>query len=394
MPETMHPAPSEPQGGFDSSAATDWRLRLPENRRRHLRLWFYSGAALTFLIVVVGGITRLTQSGLSIVDWQPIMGVIPPLNEAQWEEAFARYRAFPEYQLLRRGMTLGEFQFIFFWEFLHRMVARLIGLVFLIPALYFWVRGYFYRPLGWWAIGLFGLGALQGFMGWYMVASGLVDRPSVSHFRLAIHLSLALMILGGCLWLARELKARPARGAAGSTTATLQLGGVVYALGGLLLLQILWGAFVAGLKAGLIFNTFPLMAGGMVPPGAWQLEPVLRNLVENPATVQWMHRVLGTGLALAAVGGFLLHRRPGVSLTSRRLSAAFLALVLVQYVLGVLTLLLRVPVALGVLHQAAAVVIFALWLLWLHHLRSLRRSAPDTPEGTPVRASAPMPAAR
>jgi heme a synthase len=362
-----------------SDTATDWRRQIPEHRRRHLRIWFLSGAALTVLILVIGGITRLTQSGLSIVDWQPIMGVVPPLNEAQWQEAFDRYRQFPEYQQLRQGMTLGEFKFIFFWEYIHRIAARLVGMVFLIPFLAFWARGYFNRPLLRWSLALFALGAMQGFMGWIMVASGLVDRPSVSHYRLAAHLSLALLIFGCCVWLAREMSVRPAgaaRPASDSEAGRRGLRGV-YVLGGLLFVQILWGAFVAGLKAGRIFNTFPLMGDGLVPPGAWELRPWLLNLFANPATVQWAHRVLGTVLLIAAVVVLARRLRPGWDATVRRMSAAFLALVVVQYALGVLTLLYRVPVSLGVLHQAFAVVILAVWVAWLHHAIYARRSEPS-----------------
>jgi heme a synthase len=356
----------------------DWRLQLPDDRRRRLRAWFLTGAWLTFLIVVIGGITRLTQSGLSIVDWRPIMGVIPPLNEEQWVEAFERYRQFPEYQVLRRGMSLDEFKFIFFWEYVHRLAARLIGLVFLVPFLYFWLRGYFNRPLLRRVLVLFALGAAQGVLGWLMVRSGLVDRPSVSHYRLAAHLSLALLILGACVWLARQMNV--ARGAYAVETAR-GAGGtrLVYGLGALLALQIVWGAFVAGLHAGLIFNTFPLMGDGLVPPGAWILEPTLTNLVENPATVQWVHRVLGTLLLLAAAAVHWRNRNDEADRTGRRLSAAFLLLVLGQYGLGVVTLLLRVPIALGTLHQAVAAVIVVLWVVCLHHLSTRARARPGRP---------------
>jgi cytochrome c oxidase assembly protein subunit 15 len=343
---------------------TDWRLQIPEERRRHLRIWLASGAVLTFLILVIGGITRLTQSGLSIVDWNPIMGVVPPLSEAQWLEAFDRYRQFPEYQKLRQGMTLSEFQFIFFWEYVHRLAARLIGLVFLIPFVFFWIRGYFTPQLRNRVLALFGLGALQGFMGWFMVMSGLVDNPSVSHYRLAAHLSIALVIFGLCLWLFWELRVSRL------PTPRRTPGRGIYALGGLLMLQILWGAFVAGLDAGLYFNTFPLMGGRLVPPGAMSLEPALRNLVENPVTVQWVHRVLGTVLALASLAVVVQHWRLPADLASRRLSTAFATLVLVQYGLGILTVIYFVPVSLGVLHQATAVVILAIWLAWLHHTRN------------------------
>jgi heme a synthase len=172
---------------------------------------------MTFAVLVIGGITRLTQSGLSMVDWQPIMGVIPPLTDAQWQETFDRYRQFPEYQVLRRGMSLDEFKFIFFWEYLHRMVARTIGLVFLVPFVFFWAKGWFTRPLAARALILFGLGAMQGVMGWFMVMSGLVDRPSVSHYRLAAHLSLAFIIFGYALWLARDLAIRAGARAGGRT---------------------------------------------------------------------------------------------------------------------------------------------------------------------------------
>jgi heme a synthase len=359
----------EPRRARPPAAGADWRTAIDARRRRHLRVWLLSGAALTFVILVIGGITRLTQSGLSIVDWQPIMGVVPPLTEAQWQEAFDRYRQFPEYQQLRRGMTMPEFQFIFFWEYLHRLVARLIGLVFLVPFAVFAVRGYFNRPLLVRALALFGLGALQGVVGWVMVQSGLVDRPHVSQFRLAIHLSIAFAIFGCCLWFARDLRDRTTAVAVDARTHRFVVRGL-YALGALLMVQTFWGALVAGLKAGLYFNTFPLMGGGLIPPNFLGLDPPLLNFVENPFTVQWMHRVLGTLLGLGAVAFFLRVRRLDPEPVSRRFNTAFLAGVLVQYALGVATLLYRVPVSLGVAHQATAMLLFGVWLVWLHHARS------------------------
>ena len=329
-----------------------------------LRWWLGTGAALTMAIVVIGGITRLTQSGLSIVDWNPIMGVIPPLSEAQWMAAFDRYREFPEYQVLRRGMSLEEFKFIFFWEYFHRLVARTIGLVFLVPFLVFWWRGFFPRPLLGRVAALFLLGAAQGVMGWYMVMSGLVDNPAVSHYRLAAHLSLALAILGGCVWLMRDLSLadRPAGARPGG-----EVRAWVWVLGALVMVQIVWGAFVAGLKAGRMFNTFPLMGGSLLPPNGLGLRPALLNLVENPITVQWMHRVLGTVLLLAAVAAVVRMRREEAWV--RRLGVAFLALVVAQYALGVATLLLAVPISLGVLHQAVAAVVLVVWVGWVHRVR-------------------------
>ena len=322
---------------------------------------------MTLAVLVVGGITRLTQSGLSIVDWDPLMGVVPPLTEAQWQRAFERYQQFPEYQQLRQGMSLGEFQFIYFWEYLHRLLARAIGLVFLLPFVLFAIRGYLNRPLAVRALALFGLGALQGVMGWFMVASGLVDRPSVSHFRLAAHLGLAFLIFGCSVWLARELAVRSARDAMPAPDRTRIIRGLGW-IGVLLALQVVWGAFVAGLDAGYIHNTFPLMDGRLVPAALLWLEPALLNFVQNPPAVQWVHRVLGTVLAAAVLAQLLLVARNDVDPLSRRLNVSLAVLIGVQYLLGVLTLLLHVPVPLGVAHQATAMVIFGVWVVWLHHM--------------------------
>lgn len=366
----------------------DWRLAIPEPRRRHLRAWLWSIAAMTLGVLVVGGITRLTQSGLSIVDWDPFLGVIPPLTEAQWIETFDRYRQFPEYQQLRRGMTLSEFQFIFFWEYMHRLLARAIGVVFLVPFLFFALRGYFNRPLAVRALALFGLGAAQGVMGWLMVASGLVDRPSVSHFRLAAHLSLAFVIFGYAVWLARDLTLERARAtgavrASGAVERAVSAGAAVSEgarramtrglalVGALLALQVIWGAFTAGLKAGFYHNTFPLMEGRLVPATLLWLDPAIVNFVHNPVAVQWLHRVLGTVLALAVVGLFVRVLRLDTDRLTRRLNAWLLGLMATQYLLGVLTLIYVVPLALGVIHQAMAMVIFGVWVVWLHHARHL-----------------------
>jgi cytochrome c oxidase assembly protein subunit 15 len=364
-------------------ADADWRLGMPEARRRRLRAWLWSIAALTFGIVVIGGITRLTLSGLSIVEWRPFTGVVPPLSEAQWEETFARYQQFPEYRTWRSDMTLAEFKFIFFWEFLHRLVARLIGLVFLVPFVWFWVRGYFNRPLLRRSLLLFGLGAMQGVMGWLMVQSGLVDRPSVSHYRLAAHLGLAFLIFGYALWLARELRVgtnRPAISAGLRRSMTRGLAVV----GGVLGIQIVWGAFVAGLKAGRYYPTFPLMGGAIVPPDLLRLDPPVRNFLANPSAVQWLHRVIGTLLAVVVTVLAVHVLRTVRERSSRRFAGALLVLVAVQYALGVLTLINLVPIGLGVLHQATALILFGVWLAWLHHVRTLD----CVPDGARVRTEA------
>ena len=335
-----------------------------------MRVWLWSIAVLTLLVLVVGGTTRLTRSGLSIVEWRPVTGVVPPLNEARWHEAFERYRQFPEYQRLRQGMTLPEFKFIFFWEYVHRVLARLVGVVFLIPFVVFWLRGAFTPVLLRRTLLLFGMGAAQGVMGWLMVKSGLVDRPSVSHYRLAAHLILAFAIFGYAIWLARGVPAAKPRVA---VTVAMPPGARrlmwrgLMLIGALLAAQIVWGAFVAGLKAGHAFNTFPLMAGGLIPPDLWSLHAGPLSL-NHPAAVQWMHRVLGTLLLVVTGAVFLRVRRHVVDPLSRRLNAGLLLLIATQYALGVLTLLYAVPVGLGVAHQATAMLTFGVWVVWSQHV--------------------------
>jgi heme a synthase len=340
-------------------------LQIAESHRAPIRAWLWSIAAMTLVVLIVGGITRLTQSGLSIVDWKPLMGVIPPLNEAQWLERFEQYRQFPEYQLLRRGMTLDEFRFIYFWEYLHRLVARMIGVVFLIPFIVFAVRGRFSRPFAMRALILFALGGAQGVLGWIMVQSGLSAQPHVSHYRLAAHLSLAFVIFGYAVWLARELT--PAVSAPSAPQRRLMNRGLLW-IGAILAVQIVYGAFVAGLKAGFFYNTFPLTGGRLVPLNMFAQQPALQNLVANPVTVQWLHRVIGTVLLIAALAFFVRVRRAGADPLSRHLNLALCGLIVLQYALGVLTLLHAVPVALGVTHQAMAMIVFGVWLVWLHHV--------------------------
>jgi cytochrome c oxidase assembly protein subunit 15 len=322
---------------------------------------------VTALVVVVGGITRLTHSGLSIVEWKPIVGVVPPLSDRAWELAFEQYRAFPEYRQVRRGMTLGEFKFIFFWEYVHRLAARGVGVVFVVPFVFFWFRGVLTGPLLRRALVLFALGVSQGLLGWLMVKSGLVDRPSVSHYRLAGHLVLAFIICGYSVWLALDLAVEPPCPDR-SEPAPRALGPVVAAVGVLLAAQVIYGAFVVGLKAGLLFNTFPLMDGGLTPPGLLAMQPAVLNFVQNPAAIQWMHRLLGTALLAAVIALFFAARRRRLDSRSRHLSAALTALVAAQYLIGVLTLIYAVPISLGVAHQVLALVVVGVWVVWLHHV--------------------------
>lgn len=335
-----------------------------------MRGWFWTIAAFTMGVLIVGGVTRLTHSGLSIVDWDPIMGVIPPLTHDQWRAVFERYQQFPQYQKLNQGMTLGEFQFIFFWEYLHRLLARSIGMVFLVPYAFFLARRWMNRPLALRSLALFGLGALQGLMGWLMVASGLVDRPSVSHYRLAAHLSLAFLIFGCAVWLARELRVSGAAPRVDARALRRTQRGL-RVVGALLGLQIVYGAFVAGLKAGFFANTFPRMGGAWIPATLFDYHPALRNLVANPVTVQWLHRLIGTvlGITVIVVAGQMLAAR--VDRRTRRHALALLLVVCAQYLLGVLTLLHAVPIALGVAHQATAMLLFGVWVTALHHAKTL-----------------------
>jgi len=329
-------------------------------RPRAISRWLMLVAAMVFLMVVVGGITRLTESGLSMVRWEPISGIVPPLNVEQWEAEFDAYKATPEYRHVNRGMSLDEFKQIFFWEYVHRVLGRLIGLVFALPLAWFAWKKAVPRGYGWRLTGLLLLGGLQGAIGWWMVASGLIDRPDVSHIRLAIHLMAALVIFALLIWTAldlEELARRPgARPARISTTAIWTLSALA--------LQILFGAYVAGLNAGYAFNSWPLMGEELFPSGTAMLSPWIANLVDNPIVVQFVHRwlafaVAGFTLALSWTAwkrGLVLH------------AAAAAGMVIVQVLLGIATLLSGVEIRLAVLHQAAAALLLAAIVVAAHRL--------------------------
>jgi heme a synthase len=367
---TQIPAPASATG------RQPWWAEIPESRRRPIRWWLWSVAAMTFAVLVVGGTTRLTLSGLSIVEWRPFTGIIPPLTHEQWVETFEMYRQYPEYQTWRQGMSLAEFKFIFFWEYLHRLLARMIGVVFAVPLIVFAVRGWVTGPLFRRALLLFALGGAQGVLGWLMVSSGLVDRPSVSHYRLAAHLSLAFLIFGYAVWLAREL-ARP-MGVVLEQTQRELLGRLLLLTGAVLSVQIVWGALVAGLKAGRYYPTFPLMGGSLVPQDLLRLDPAVHNFIANPVAVQWLHRLIGTVLLAVVLAVFVTVRRRVQDSTSRRYADALTGLTVVQYGLGVATLVLMVPVSLGVIHQGMAMVLFGVWLCWLHHVLRSRETSTGT----------------
>jgi cytochrome c oxidase assembly protein subunit 15 len=328
--------------------------------RRAVAVWLLVCAAFTFAMVVVGGITRLTESGLSIVEWQPLVGALPPLSQADWETLFAKYRETPQFQRVFSNMDLAGFKSIFWWEFLHRLLGRTIGLVFLLPFLFFYLKNKLSKPLAWKLAGVFVLGGLQGAMGWYMVKSGLVDNPRVSHFRLTAHLGLALLIFAAEFWIALDLLNFHEE--TGKTRREI----LPLAVLGLVFLMALSGGFVAGLRAGHAYNTFPLMNGQLIPPEAFMLEPWWRNFFWNVATVQLVHRTFFWLLLILVPLLWWQARRTEAKIAVHHL----LALFLIQATLGIATLLLAVPVALGAAHQAGAVLVLAAALWSAHHLRA------------------------
>ncbi len=332
---------------------------------RAVAAWLLVCAALVAAMVVVGGITRLTHSGLSIVEWQPLVGTLPPLSEGDWQALFEKYRQTPQYRVVNRGMSLDEFKGIFWWEYVHRLLGRAIGLVFIAPFAWFWWRGRIDRALGWKLAAVFALGGLQGAMGWYMVASGLVDEPRVSHLRLAAHLGLAFLILGALVWIGLDLL-HPRRSGAPAPAR------FATAVAGLVFVQVLAGGLVAGLRAGKAYNTFPLMNGHLVPPETFMLEPWWLNFVNNMATVQLDHRLLAWLLLVLVPWLWLRVWHSGASRAARGGAAALLGLVALQFGLGVATLLAAVPVGLAAAHQGVATLVFVAALYTAHALRAAR----------------------
>jgi cytochrome c oxidase assembly protein subunit 15 len=315
-------------------------------------------------MVVVGGVTRLTHSGLSIVEWQPILGTLPPASEAQWLETFDKYKLTPEYRKVNQGMSLAAFKSIFWWEYFHRLLGRMIGVVLLLPLLWFWWRGRIDRPLALKLAGIFVLGGLQGAMGWYMVKSGLVDDPRVSQYRLTAHLSIALAIYAAMLWTALGLFYR---GAGVARQAPLRR--LAWIITAVIAYMVVTGGFVAGIRAGFAYNTFPLMNGHMVPPEIFMLEPWYLNFFNNMATVQFDHRLGAWLLALLVPWFWLRARREALAPRTRLAGHLLLGMFALQLALGIATLLLLVPVPLAAAHQGGAVLLLSAALLANHSLR-------------------------
>jgi len=340
-----------------------------------VRWWLIVVAVLIAVMVLVGGATRLTESGLSIVEWKPVAGTLPPLNEAQWVQAFEGYKAIPQYRELNAGMSLAEFKTIFWWEWSHRLLGRAIGAVYLLPFLYFLWRGALGAELKRRLWMIFALGALQGGVGWWMVASGLAQRTEVSQYRLATHLMLALIIFASIVWTLRRMTARPQP----VVPVLLKLSGV--ALLALTFVQLYFGALVAGLRAGRVYNTWPEIDGAFIPSAArlWFEEPWWRNLFDNTLTVQFEHRMTAYALLILA----LLHAidamrsRAGVAVIGGAWS--LVAAITLQAVLGILTLLHQVPIDLALAHQAIAIVVLTLAVLQTERLVT-RRVEHDRPK--------------
>ncbi len=331
-------------------------------------IWLLLVCALIFLMVMVGGATRLTNSGLSITEWKPIVGMIPPLSDADWQDAFAKYKLIPEYIKENKGMSLAEFQSIFWWEWGHRFLGRIIGIVFFVPFLVLLALKKIPSSLKPKLVVMFILGGLQGAMGWYMVKSGLVDRVDVSQYRLAAHLVLAVLILGYMLWTVLGLMKRPNFILVLSVPRMAVFSGVT--LLSLVVLQIILGAFVAGIHAGRIYNTWPLMDGAFIPSGLWTSPSTFLSLFEDHLTTQFDHRMVAYLITIWAVfhALFLNHISDGILRTSAWL---MVGVIFLQIVLGIATLLMVVPVSLGVLHQGGALLVFIV-VLW--HLKLLVRA--------------------
>ena len=336
-------------------------IKASSVRLRPVRLWLLLSAMMILLTLIVGGATRLTESGLSIVEWKPVTGVLPPFSQREWQAEFEKYQAIPQYRELNRGMTLDAFKTIYWWEWSHRLLARLTGAVFLLPLLFFLWRGDIPRGLRARLWTIFGAGATLGAVGWWMVSSGLTQGVSVSQYRLAFHLTLATAIYAAILWTARQLMEQPLSDA----PARLRFGALALAV--LLLFQIYLGALVAGLDAGLVFNTWPLIDEAFVPSGErlWFIQPAWRNLFENTLTVQFDHRMVAYAIWILAIlhAGDAWRARIGLG-GALTLAGA----VTVQAALGIVTLLHQAPIPLALAHQVLAILVFSIAVIHAERL--------------------------
>lgn len=331
-------------------------LAAPTAADRRVALWLLICCSMIFALVIIGGLTRLTESGLSITEWKPISGVIPPMNEPAWQAEFDSYKRIPEYRQINPDMTLAAFKGIFWWEYIHRMWGRLVGIVFLVPFVWLLIRRQIRRNMIPHLIAIFLLGGLQGALGWYMVSSGLAERTDVSQYRLTAHLLLALAIFSYALWLAMSLLRRDVVPNPG----TARLRPHLWLTLVLIAVTLTFGGFVAGLNGGMVYNSFPLMGGQFLPGDAFQ---IAWSPFEDPVTAQFIHRWLAIATVIAALA--LWFRRGNLGLAASKPIAGLTAMAILQAALGIGTLLLQVPVPLAAAHQAGAVLLwtFALWSL-------------------------------
>jgi len=338
--------------------------------QRIIAIWLFICCATIFFMVILGGVTRLTGSGLSMVEWSPIMGVLPPLNQTEWLETFHLYQQFPEYKINNHTMDLNGFKSIYWFEYSHRILGRFIGILFFFPMVFFFFKGWVKPSLKPKLIAMFILGGLQGLLGWYMVKSGLVNNPHVSQYRLVAHLGLALFVYAYILWIGLGLFFHK------NDTGNLKKQAVIsplkpYALvlSFFVFITLLSGGFVAGLKAGHVFNTFPLMNGQLIPDGLFAIQPAWLNLFENVMTVQFDHRLMATLLFISIIAFYSVAIRKNLSRRIKLGLHLMLIMLLIQVSLGISTLLLHVPVALAASHQAGALVLFTIVLFVAHQIR-------------------------
>ncbi|MEM9104783.1 MAG: COX15/CtaA family protein [Pseudomonadota bacterium] len=351
-----------------------------ERNRVAIRIWLGIVMLAIFALVIVGGATRLTDSGLSITEWKPVHGVIPPLTQAEWEEELELYRQIPEYQQINKGMSLAEFKYIYWWEWAHRILARGVGVLFGIPLLVFWIAGRIEPRLKMPLLGILALGGLQGFIGWWMVSSGLVDRVDVSQYRLATHLTLACVIFAAIVWVSRGLAHYSVDQ---PPTAASQKAARLIAI--MVMVQIYLGGLVAGLDAGLAYNTWPLMDGAVVPGNLMTMQPVWLNLFENAKTVQFTHRIFAYAVWLIALMHMIASLRHGAGTTHANRSVLLFGLITLQACVGIITLVMQVPMSWALVHQGMALVVLGFAVA---HWRAFVGSYPQPENAGRVQLSA------
>jgi len=336
-----------------------------KSNNKQIAIWLFTGCFLIFGMVVIGGITRLTGSGLSITEWKPIMGAIPPLNDAEWDIAFQKYQQIPQFQKVNYHFELSDFKTIFWWEFIHRLLGRLIGIVFIIPFLWFLVKKKFDSVTIKKMLFLFLLGGIQGFLGWFMVSSGLAERTSVSHIRLAIHLMFAFITFAFTFYYGLELIYSEKK----ETVPNKKLSALNKLVFVVLSIQIIYGAFVAGLHAGKIHNTFPLMSGQVIPTGMNAMQPTWLNIFDNPVTVQFIHRFLAFTLLFLVAWFYVESGKEKLNNFQKKGIHILIAAIGIQFLLGVITVLTQANIVMASVHQIGAFFLFSASIYLLFHFR-------------------------